>query len=99
MKEEDRMVVSENGVKRKTFVSKREVLKGDRDCTARIAYPYITRVIRTRRMRWMVHVERAGERSCSYRILVGKTDRKRPLGRQRRRWKCNVRIDLREIDL
>jgi len=64
MKEEDTLVMSENGVLRKTFGSKRDVVIGDRGYRVRIAYTNIPRVIRTRRMRWVVHVARVRERSC-----------------------------------
>ena len=45
-------------------------------------------------MRWAVHVARMGEERVVYRVLVGKLERKRPLGRPRRRWVDNIRIDL-----
>jgi hypothetical protein len=49
-------------------------------------------------MRWARHVARKGEKKSAYRILVGKPEGKRPLGRPRRRWMDNIRIDLREIE-
>jgi hypothetical protein len=48
-------------------------------------------------MRWPGHVERMRKKSNTYRILVGKPECKRPLGRPRRRWVCNIKIELREI--
>ena len=45
-------------------------------------------------MRWAGHVARVGERSGVYRVLVGKPERKRPLGRIRHRWEDNVKMDL-----
>jgi hypothetical protein len=48
-------------------------------------------------MRWAGHVARIGEKRNAYRILVGKQDGKRPLGRSRRRWVDNIKMDLREI--
>jgi hypothetical protein len=48
-------------------------------------------------MRWAGLVARLGEKRNAYRILVGKPEGKRPLGRPRRRWEDNIRIDLREI--
>jgi hypothetical protein len=48
-------------------------------------------------MRWMGHVERMGEGRNVYRVLVGKPEGKRPLGRPRRRWEDGVKMDLREI--
>jgi len=59
--------------------------------------PNIVRVIKSRRMRWAVHVERMGEERGVYRFLVGKPEGKRPLGRPRRRWVDNIRIDLQEV--
>jgi hypothetical protein len=57
----------------------------------------IIRMIKSRRMRLARHVPRTGEKRNAYRILVGKPEIKRPLGRQRRRWVDNTEIDLREI--
>ena len=57
----------------------------------------IIRVIKLRRMRWAEHVARIGQRRCAYRILMGKTQGKRPLGRARRRWEDNNKIDLQEV--
>jgi hypothetical protein len=59
--------------------------------------PNIIRIIKSRRMRWAGHVARMGEKGNAYRILVGKPEGKRPLGRPIRRWANNIRIDLREI--
>jgi hypothetical protein len=53
-------------------------------------------MIKSRRIRWEGHVARMGEMMNAYRILVGKQEGKRPLGRQRRRWVNNIKIDLRE---
>jgi hypothetical protein len=54
-------------------------------------------MIMPRRMRWAGHVARMGEKRNAYRILVGKPDGKRPLGRPRRRLVDNIKMDLREI--
>jgi hypothetical protein len=48
-------------------------------------------------MRWAGHIARMGEKRNAYRILVGRPERKRPLGRTRRRWVDNIKMDLREI--
>jgi hypothetical protein len=48
--------------------------------------PSITRIIRSRRMRWARHVARMGEKRNMYKLLVGKPEGKRPLGRPRSRW-------------
>jgi hypothetical protein len=58
--------------------------------------PSIIRVIKSRRMRWAGHVARMKEKSN--RILVGKPEGKRPLGRPRRRWLDNIKMDLREVE-
>jgi hypothetical protein len=59
--------------------------------------PSIIRVIKSRRMRWAGHAALMGERRNAYRILVGKPDGKRPLGRLRRRWVDNIKMDLTEV--
>jgi hypothetical protein len=53
-------------------------------------------MIKSRRMRWAGHVARMGEPRNAYRILVGRPEGKRPLGRPRRRWVDNIKIDFRE---
>jgi len=57
----------------------------------------IVQVIKSRRMRQAGHVARMGERKGVYRVLVGKPERMRPLGRPRRRWKDNINMDLQEV--
>jgi hypothetical protein len=57
----------------------------------------IVRVIKSRRMRWAGHVARMGEVRGACKILVGKPEGRRPLGRPRRRWEDNIGMDLREI--
>jgi hypothetical protein len=59
--------------------------------------PSILRVIKSRRMRWAEQVARMGEGRGVYRVLVGKPEGRRPLGRPRRRWKNNIRMDLWEV--
>ena len=59
--------------------------------------PNIFRVIKSRRMRWSGHVARIGERRSVYRVLVGKPEGKRLLGRPRRRWEDNIKMDLQEV--
>jgi hypothetical protein len=61
--------------------------------------PSIIRIIKSRRMRWAGHVERMGEKRNVYRLLLGKPEGKRPLGRPRRRWMDNIKMDLLEIGL
>ena len=59
--------------------------------------PNIVRVIKSRRMRWAGHVARIGEERGVYRVLVGKPEGRSPLGRPRRRWVDNIRMDLQEV--
>jgi hypothetical protein len=59
--------------------------------------PSIIRTIKSRRMRWVVHVARMGEKRDAYASLIGKPEGKRPLESPRRRWVSNIRMDLGEI--
>ncbi|KAJ4431658.1 hypothetical protein ANN_20257 [Periplaneta americana] len=59
--------------------------------------PDIIRNIKSRRLRWAGHVARMGESRNAYRVLVGRPEGKRPLGRPRRRWEDNIKMDLREV--
>jgi len=59
--------------------------------------PNIVQVIKSRRMRRAGHVARMGEERGVYRVLVGKPEGKRPLGRPRSRWVDNIRMDLQEV--
>jgi hypothetical protein len=61
--------------------------------------PDIIRQAKSRRMRWAGHVARMGEERKVHKILVGKPDGTRPLGRPRRRWEDGIRMDLGEIGL
>jgi hypothetical protein len=60
--------------------------------------PSIIRIIKSRRVRWVGHVARMGEKRNVYRLLAGKIEGKRPLGRPRRRWIDSIMIDLLEMD-
>jgi hypothetical protein len=59
------------------------------------SFPSLIRMIKSRRVRWAWHVARMGEERNTHSILVGKPDGKRPLGRPRRRWVYNIKMDLR----
>jgi hypothetical protein len=59
--------------------------------------PTIVPVIKSRRIRWAGHVTRLGEGRVVYRVLLGKSEGKRPVGRQRRRWENNINMDLHEV--
>jgi hypothetical protein len=48
-------------------------------------------------MRWAGHVARTGEKRDAYRILVGRPEGRRPLGRPRRRWEDNIKVDLQDV--
>jgi hypothetical protein len=56
-------------------------------------------MIKSRRMRWAGHVARMGEGRGVYRVLFGRPEGKRPLGRPRRRWEDNIELELREIGI
>jgi hypothetical protein len=61
--------------------------------------PSIIRIIKSRRMRWAGYGARMGEKRNVYRLLVGKPEGRRPLGRPRRRWIDNIKMDLLDIEL
>jgi hypothetical protein len=61
--------------------------------------PSIIRIIKSRRMRWVGHMARMGEKRNVYRLLVGKPEGKRPLERPRHKWIDNVKMDLLDIGL
>jgi hypothetical protein len=104
LREEHRLRVFENRVLRRIFGPKREEdgswrkLHND-EAHNLYSSPNIVRVIKSRRMRWAGHVARMGEGRGVYRVLVGKSECKRPLGRPRRRWEDNIKMDLREIGI
>ena len=61
--------------------------------------PNIVRVIESRRLRWAGHVARKEEGRSAFKVLTGKPTGKRPLGRPRRRWEDNIRMDVEEIGI
>ena len=61
--------------------------------------PNVVRVIKSRRLRWAGHAARMEEGRSAFKILIGKRTGKRPLGRPRRRWEDNIRMDLEEIGI
>jgi hypothetical protein len=101
-REEHRLKVFENRVLR-IFGPKRDEVMGDwrklhnGELHNLYSSPFIIREIKSRRMRWAGHVARMGEGRNVYRVLVGKPEGKRPLGRQRHRWEDGIKMDLREI--
>jgi hypothetical protein len=97
--------VFENRVLRKIFGPKRdEVIEGLRKLYNEELHnlycsPSIIRIIKSRRMRWARNLARMGEKKNEYRILVGKPERKRSLGRPNRRSEDNIKMDLGEIGM
>ncbi|KAJ4446783.1 hypothetical protein ANN_13481 [Periplaneta americana] len=95
--------VFENKVLRKIFGAKRDEVTGEwrklhnTELHALYSSPDIIRNIKSRRLRWAGHVARMGESRNAYRVLVGRPEGKRPLGRPRRRWEDNIKMDLREV--
>ena len=59
--------------------------------------PNIVRVVKSRRMRWAGHVARMGEGRVVHRVLVEKPEGKRPLGRPKRIWEDNIKMDIQEL--
>jgi hypothetical protein len=66
-------------------------------CFFKYSSPNIVQAIKSRRMRWAGHVARMREERGAYRVLVGKPGGKRLLGKPRRRWVDNIRMDLQEV--
>jgi hypothetical protein len=103
LREEHRLRVFENRVLRRIFGPKRdEVMRGWRklhneELHGLYSSPSIVRVIKARRMRWVGHVACMGEVRGAYKILVGRPEGRRPLGRPRRRWEDNIKMNLREV--
>ena len=93
----------ENRELRRIFGPKRDKVTGEcrklhhEELNDLYSSPNIVRVIKSRRMRWAGYVERMGERKGVYRVLVEKPEGKRPLGRPRRRWEDNIKMDLQEV--
>ena len=93
----------ENKVLRRIFGPKRDEVTGQwrklyiEEFTDLYSSPNVVRMIKSRRMRRAEHVARKGERRGVYRFLAGKPERKRPLGRPRRRWEGNIKMDLQEV--
>jgi hypothetical protein len=90
-------------VLRRIFVPKKDEVTGEwrklhnEELHDLYSSPSIIRLIKSRRMRWAGHVARIGEKRNAYRLLVGKPEGKRPLGRRRLSWLDNIRMDLGEV--
>jgi len=103
MREERKLRVFENMVLRRIFGPRRDKVMGEwrrlhnKGLNDLYSSPNIVRVIKWRRMRWAGHVARTGEERGVYRVLVGKPEGRRPLGRPRYRWVDTIRTDLQEV--
>jgi hypothetical protein len=103
LREEHRLRASENRVLRRIFGPKRDGVREEwrrlhnEELNDLYSSPNIIRVIKSRRMRWAGQVARMEEGRGAYRILVGRPEGRRPLGRPRRRWKDNIKMDLQEV--
>jgi hypothetical protein len=95
--------VFENRVLRRIFGTKRDEVTEEwrklhnEELRDLYSSPSIIRITKSRRMRWAGHVARMVEKRNAYRLLVGKPEGKRPLGRPRRRWVDNIRMDFGEV--
>ncbi|KAJ4426309.1 hypothetical protein ANN_27123 [Periplaneta americana] len=103
LREEHRLRVFENNVLRKIFGTKRDEVTGEwrklhnTELHALYSSPDIIRNIKSRCLRWAGHVARIGKFINAYRVLVGRLEGNRPLGRPRRRWEDDIKMDLREV--
>jgi hypothetical protein len=103
LKEECRLRVYENMMLRRIFGPKRDEVTEEwrklhnEELNILHFSLNIVRVIKLRRMKWAVQVARMRERKGVYRVLIGKPEGKRPLGRPRHRWENNIKMDLQEV--
>jgi hypothetical protein len=103
LREEMKLRVFENMVLRRIFGPRRDEVTGEwrrmhnEELNDLYSSPNIVRVIKSKRMRWTGHVARIDEEMGACRVLVGKPEGKRPLGRPRRRWVDNIRMDLQDV--
>ena len=102
LREERRLRVFENRVLRKVFGPKRDEVTGEwrelhnEELNDLYSLPNIVRVVKSRRMRWAGHVARMGRIGMCMGCWWGRLG-KRPLGRPRRRWEDNIKMDLQEV--
>jgi hypothetical protein len=95
--------VFENRLLRRIFGPKRDEVTGEwrklhnEELRDLYSSPSIIGIMKSRRMRWASHVARMREKRNAYRLLVGKPEGKRPLGRPKRRWVDNIKMDLGEV--
>ena len=103
LRKERRLRMFENRVLRRVFGPRRDAVTREwrklhnEELNDLYSSPNIVWVIKSRRMRWTGHVACMGERRGIYRVLVGKPEGKRPLGRCWHRWEDNIKMDLQEV--
>jgi hypothetical protein len=103
LREERRQRVFENRVLRGVYGPKRDEVTGEwrklhnEELNDLYSLPNIVQVVKSRRMRWAGHVARMGEDRSVQKVLVGKPEGNSPLGRPRRRWENNIKMDLQEV--
>jgi hypothetical protein len=103
LREEHRLGVFENRLLRRIFGSKRDEVTGEwrklhnKELHDLYSLPSFIRIMKASRMRWAGHVARIREKRNAYSLLVGKPEGRRPLGRPKRRWLNNIRMDDVEV--
>ena len=103
MREEHILKVFENKVLSKILRAKRDAITGqwrnvhNAELHALYSSPNIIRNLKSKRLRWAGYVARMEKFRNAYRVLVGKPESKKPLGRPKRRWEDNIKMDLREV--
>ena len=98
LREDRKLRVFENRVLRRIFGPRRDEVTGEwRRLHNFYSTPNNVRVIKSRRIRWIGHVAHMGEERGVCRVLKGKPEGRRPLGRPRQRWADNIRMDLQEM--
>ena len=103
LREEHRLRVFENKVLRKIFGAKKDEITVEwrklhnAEPLALYSSPNIITNLKSRRLRWAGHVAHMEQSRNAYRVLVGKPEGRRPLGRPRYRWEDNIKMDLMEV--
>jgi hypothetical protein len=103
LREEQKLRVFENRVLRRIFGPKTDEATGEwrrlhnEKLNDLYSSPNIIRVIKLRKMRWAGYAARIGEKRGAYKILVGRPEGRRPLGRPRSRWEDNIKTDLQDV--